>query len=77
MGIVSKIQEITQSSHFSICRMEESEIAIDLWDLNQTYKIDLNNNRIYFDLDHSDEINNCSFINKFLCFLEDNKEMII
>ena len=62
MGIFSKIKEITKSSHFSICKIEESEIAIDLWDLNQTYIIDLNNNNIYFDTVHSDTCDDFKFI---------------
>ena len=78
MGIFSKIREITNCSHFSICQTEEDEIAIDLWDLNQTYKIDLKNGEVYFDVDHSDEnINNINYIEKFLYFLEENKDDIM
>jgi len=77
MGIFSKIKEITKSSHFSMCKIEEGEIAIDLWDLNQTYIIDLNNNNIYFDTVHSDKCDDFKFIQKFLCFLEENKGDII
>ena len=77
MGIFSKIKEITNCSHFSICQMEEGEIAIDLWDLNQTYKIDLNNNSVYFDTIHSDDIQDFEFVKNFCCFLEQNKDKII
>lgn len=77
MGIFSKIQELTKCSHFSICKFEEDEIAIDLWDLNQTYKINLKNNKFYFDKEHSDEIDCFSFVENFLCFLEENKDIII
>ena len=77
MGIFSKIQKLTKCSHFSICKMEEDEIAIDLWDFNQTYKINLKNNEVYFDSEHSDDIQDFSFVEKFLCFLEENKDNII
>ena len=78
MGIFSKIKEITDCSHFSICQIEEGEIAIDLWELNQTYKINLKNGEIFFDTEHSDyDIQDWAFIEKFLCFLEKNKEYII
>lgn len=80
MGIFSKIKEITKSSHFSICQIEEGEIALDLWDLNQTYKIDLNNNQVYFDTEHSDSNynkDNLSDIKNFLQFLTDNKDDIV
>ncbi len=78
MGIFSKIKEITQSSHFSICQIEEGEIAIDLWDLNQTYTIDLNdNNKVYFDTTHSDSCTDFEFAQNFLEFLEKNKGDII
>lgn len=78
MGVFSGIKEITKSSHFSICQIEDDEIAIDLWDLNQTYVIDIKNNKIYFDIEHSD-FNNDDFelIQKFLYFLEENKGNII
>ena len=78
MGIFSKIKEITKSSHFSMCKIEEGEIAIDLWDLNQTYIIDLNdNNKVYFDTTHSDSCTDFEFTQKFLDFLEENKGDII
>lgn len=77
MGIFSKIKEITKSSHFSMCKIEEGEIAIDLWDLNQTYIIDLKENKVYFDLNHSDDIVDFSFVNEFIKFLEENKDSII
>lgn len=77
MGIFSKIQQFTNCSHFSICKMEKDEIAIDLWDLNQTYIIDLESNVVYFDDEHSDEVVNHKFVYDFLCFLEENKDMIV
>lgn len=77
MGIFSKIQKITNCSHFSICKIEEDEIAIDLWDLNQTYKINLKNNKVYFDKEHSDEVADLTQLYLFLSFLEDNKDIII
>lgn len=77
MGIISKIEKMTNCSHFSICKMEKDKIAIDLWELNQTYKIDLNDNNVYFDTEHSDEPVDFGFVNKFLSFLEENKGFIV
>lgn len=77
MGIFSKIKKITKTSHFSICKIDDNEIDIDLWDLNQTYKINLEENKVYFDSEHSDEIVNLNFVNSFIDFLEENKEDII
>lgn len=78
MGIFSKIKNTTKSSHFSICQIEEGEIAIDLWDLNQTYKIDLNSNQIYFDTEHSDyNTKNLNEVKEFLEFLKEHKDEII
>ena len=78
MGIFSKIKEKTNCSHFSICQTEEDELAIDLWDLNQSYKIDLKNDEIYFDTGHSDyTMEDLDNIKNFLCFLDEIKEIII
>ena len=70
MGLFSNIKEITNSSHFSICQMDDSEIAIDLWDYNQTYKIDLKKQEVYFDIEHSDyNTDDLNFIENFMIFL--------
>lgn len=78
MGIFSKIKEITKISNFSICQIEDNQIDIDLWDLNQKYTIDLNdNNKVYFDTTHSDSCTDFEFTQNFLDFLEKNKGDII
>lgn len=78
MGIFSKIKKFAKISNFSICQIEDNQIDIDLWDLNQTYTIDLkDNNKVYFDTTHSDPCTDFEFTQNFLDFLEKNKGDII
>lgn len=78
MGIFRKIKEKTNSSNFSICQIDDDNIAIDLWNFNQTYIIDLKHNKIFFDIDHSDySEKDMGKIEEFLYFLEENKDIII
>jgi len=77
MGIFSKIKKFAKTSNFSICQIEDNQIDIDLWGINQTYKINLEENKIYFDSDHSDDVIDFNFVNKFIKFLEENKEDIV
>ena len=39
--------------------------------------INLEENKVYFDSEHSDEVVNLDFVNSFIDFLEENKEDII